>query len=102
MRDAIVPSGTYRPTRVRSHPRLTRSRDGGNPMAKGRLGLPAVALVGVVFASTAVVAGPGDVVTACVGPNGQVRIVKPDVDCRPSEESTSWNRTGPSGADGAP
>ena len=42
----------------------------------------------------------GEVIHACVGPDGQARIVEDPSECRNSETSTSWNMSGPEGPSG--
>src|SRR5687768_10396603 len=37
---------------------------------------------------------------ACVGPQGNLRLVSGPASCRPSEISTSWNQQGPAGSSG--
>jgi len=43
-----------------------------------------------------------DVIHACVGTNGSLRIVLPGEPCKANEFALSWNSTGPQGAKGDP
>ena len=57
-----------------------------------------------VFAATCVVAPASAqearVITACAGPNGQLRVVDSAADCRKSEWPLQWNVIGPQGLQG--
>ena len=45
-------------------------------------------------------AATAEVISACVKPNGGMRIVAPGTECRGDETPISWNVQGPPGADG--
>jgi hypothetical protein len=59
-----------------------------------------VALGGSAYAVTTFV-GTGGKIHACVGANGQLALVKPDVSCRAGESRIAWNQQGPRGLVGA-
>lgn len=44
--------------------------------------------------------GAGDVIHACIGPNGQLRVVGADEACRKPETRLTWNQEGPAGLPG--
>lgn len=47
-------------------------------------------------------AGGPQVITACVNPSGQLRLVNPGVRCHPKERLVTWNVQGPAGPAGVP
>ena len=47
-------------------------------------------------------AASADVITACVKPNGGMRIVTPGTECRGDETPLAWNVQGPQGPQGQP
>lgn len=71
-------------------------------LVAGALGIAAAAAVvtGVAVADPPA-SSSGTTIYACVGQhNGQVRIVAAGTACRPDEDATSWNTTGPQGSTG--
>jgi hypothetical protein len=67
-------------------------------LSGGSIAALAMCVFGVAFPADA----QTDVIYACAGPNGQLRIVGDAAACRPSETSLSWNAEGQQGPDGAP
>lgn len=61
------------------------------------------ALLVLAIGATWVIAQNEGVIQACVGPQGQPRIVQSESECRPSEEDfLAWNIVGPKGDKGDP
>lgn len=58
-------------------------------------GAVAFASVGAV-AATVIAAPSGDAITACIQPNGELRLPR-DGECRHHEQAITWNRVGPMG-----
>ena len=60
-----------------------------------------VALGGTTYAATGGFAGPGNTLSACVGGNGSLTLLRSGKKCRKGQQKIAWNQTGPQGAKGA-
>jgi hypothetical protein len=60
-----------------------------------------VALGGTTYAATGGFTGPGNTLSACVGANGSLTLLKSGKKCRKGQQKIAWNQTGPQGAKGA-
>jgi len=63
-------------------------------------GLGTLASLLLVATAWPAAAQPSPVMYACVGPEGQLRVVSDVAGCRPSEAPIAWNQQGPEGPEG--
>jgi hypothetical protein len=60
-----------------------------------------VALGGTTYAATGGFTGPGNTLSACVGANGSLTLLKSGKKCHKGQQKIAWNQTGPPGSKGA-